>query len=191
MPGIGDVLGRIGGFVRKNPLPLAVAGAGIAGAIGGTRANRTGTTLPTAAPGYATLGDMLRQRAEDRLRSQFDLGGYAAHGIENINSAFNPVAESIGNSLTARGLGGSPIAGNADVQLQLARGSNIAQFLNTLPQLKRQFQLEDLGAAQSVYQQGLGATTVQPGSPFSSGLGSAAELLAYLHGQEIFKKKGP
>lgn len=184
------------------------AGAGVAGALSNTKGARTGqqsgsqtsTVTPVENPAYASLGDMLRQRAMQRLNSSMDMSGVAANGISSINSTFDPISMGVNNSLTSRGLGTSPVAGAADATLGAARGSQIAQYLNTLPQLQRQYQNEDFNAANSVFAaRPLGTTqtgtqtgtSTAPGSALGSGIGSAAEMIAFLHGQGLLGGKAP
>lgn len=185
------------------PFPLLIpllttAASGIAGALSNKKSARTGeqsgtsTTMPVENHAYATLGDMLRARATERLRSSMDLSGLEASGISDINSTFDPVEMSVNNSLTSRGLGTSPVAGAADATLGAARGGSIAQWLNQLPTLKRQYQNEDFNAANMVFAgRPLGQTTqqqgtvVQPGSVAGGGIGSAAEMLAFMAGQGL------
>lgn len=156
---------------------------------------QTNTTMPVEPPGYATLGDLLRSRAEQRLRSQFDTSGIEAGGIQDINSTFDPISMSVNNSLTSRGLAGSPVAGSADATLGAARGSQIAQFLNTLPQLRRQYENQDFAAASSLYNaRPMGSTqhgtVINPGSAAGGAFGSAAEMLAFLAGQGMLSGGG-
>lgn len=167
-----------------------LAGLGGAAAIGGALENRQGartsTTSTTENPTYAGLGDLLRQRITDRLNSTYDMGGYAANGIQGINDAFGGAQTGLDASLTSRGLGTSPVAGAGEATLQAARGSNIAQFLNSLPQLRRDMQAQDLGLASNFYaQRPQTTTTVAPGSVAGGAFGSAAEMIAYMSGKGL------
>ncbi len=173
-------------------VPLAIAaGSAIAGGLSNTKAARTSTAMPTVSPEYKTLGDLLRSRAEERLRSTIDMRGYEANGISNINDAFGGISQTLNNNLTSRGLGTSPVAGAVDANTQMARGGNIAQFLNTIPQLQRQMQSDDMTQAMNIFQQGLGQTNVGAGSALGSAFGSGAEMLAFLHGKGAFGGGGP
>lgn len=181
-------------------LPLAIAaGSGIAGALSNRKSARTGESVGTSTTtfnepsGYSTLGDLLRGRAESRLREQFDMSGIESSGITGINDAFAGAGESLNNSLTARGLGTSPVAGAGLTRLETGRAGSIAEFLQSLPLLRRQMENEDFAQANDFYsRRPLGQTTTQtgtftqPGSALGSGLGSAAEMLAFLKGQGIF-----
>lgn len=172
-------------------LPAALGGAAaVGGALSNTQGARTTTSTPTFGPEYSTLAGLLRSRAEDRLRTGTDLGGYTANGISGINNAFGGVKQTIDNNLTSRGLGTSPVAGAVDANAELARAGNISQFLNNLPLLQRQLQTEDMNAAGDVLNMGRGTSTVLPGSAAGSAFGSAAEMLAFLHGQGIFGQGG-
>lgn len=200
--GIGSIVAApFTGGTSLSFLPaLLGAGAGIAGALSNTQGARTGqqtnTTMPVENPAYASLGELLRSRAMQRLNSSMDMSGYEANGIRDINSTFSPISTSVNNSLTSRGLATSPVAGAADATLGAARGSSIAQYLATLPQIQRQMQNEDFSAAAGLYSAAprgstQSGTVINPGSAVGSGIGSAAELLAYLHGQGLFGSKTP
>lgn len=185
------------------PLAIAAAGSAIGGALSnkksartGTQSNTTTTTFNEPAE-YRTLGDLLRSRIENRLRSSVDLGGYEAQGLTGINDAFAGAQTALNADLTSRGLATSPIAATAGTNLQAERGTNIAQFLNQLPLLRRQMEGEDLNAANAFYQARPRGTTVSqhgtqivPGSAAGSAFGSAAEMLAFFAGQGLFKGGG-
>lgn len=167
-------------------IPLLVKAAPVVAAgVGDIFSNTKGarTSAPVIAPEFKSLSDMLRNRALSGLRSSMDLGGLTAGGINNINQAFGGVQQAVQNNLTSRGLGTSPVAGAVDANLQIARGGNIADFLNTVPQLQRQFQTQDINNASNVLRFGTG--NVSPGSAVASGIGSAAEMLAYLRGEGL------
>jgi hypothetical protein len=139
---------------------------------------------------------MLRSRAEQRLRRSLDMSGYEANGISDINSTFDPIEMSVNNSLTSRGLGTSPVAGAADATLGAARGGSIAQFLNTIPDRRRQMENEDFDAARMFYAtRPMGTTTTQkgtvinPGNVAAGAFGSAGEMLAYLAGKGLLGGK--
>ena len=68
-------------------------------------------------PEFKTLSDMLRSRAEDRLRGSMDMSGIEATGIQGINDAYGGAEMALENSLTSRGLGTSPVAGAANLNL--------------------------------------------------------------------------
>jgi hypothetical protein len=168
-------------------IPLITAGvSALGGALSNKKSART-TTTSTAdtTPEYKTLGDMLRNRIESRLRSSVDLGGYEAGGIGAINDAFGGAETALNADLTSRGLGTSPIAGTASGNLQAERGTNIAQFLNTLPQVRRQMENEDISAANQFYQaRPRTTTTVGPGSAAGGALDNIASFLGYLYRQK-------
>ncbi len=171
------------------------AGTSLAGGIlEGTKGARTSTstTTPTLAPEYKTLADLLRSRAEERLRQSTDLSGYTTNGISDINQAYGGAQMASNANLTARGLASSPVAGAVGANYDLARAGNISQFLNTIPQLQRQFQNEDFNAANQVIGLGRGteSTGVAPGSALGGGLSSAGDLLGYLSGLGIFGQGG-
>lgn len=170
----------------KKPPVLATIGSGVAGAL--SSGPQTTTVTPNENPAYATLGDMLRQRAKQRLAGSFDLGGYTASGIGNINEAFTGFGDTLNNELTSRGLASSPVAASAMSNADIARRGNIAQFLNTLPQVQRQIESQNFNDAAGFYNaapQGQTQVTEQPGGALAGGIGSAAEMLAFLAGQGL------
>ncbi len=173
---------------------LLSLGAGLAGGLSNTAKARTGTSTvsPTVAPAYQTLADMLRKRAEARLGSKFPIAGLEATGIQNVNDAYKGSEAALDASLTSRGLGTSPIAGNAVANLETSRAGDIASWLNQLPMIQRDMENQDFQQAQGLYETGLGktSTSTEPGSAVGSGIGSAAEMLAYLNGQGAFGGKG-
>ena len=160
----------------------AIGGSALGGVLSNTQGARTSTSTPTISPEYKTLADLLRSRAEERLRSNFDIGGIRAGGIQGINSVFSGLQQSSENNLTARGLATSPVAATVGTNLNTARGGSIIDFLNTLPAMQRQFQNQDMTAGQDILRSGTGLSSVGAGSALGSGLGSAAEMLALLRG---------
>ena len=132
-----------------------------AGTTTGTTAGTTaGTVLPIEPAGYQGLGNLLRQRAIQRLFSSRDTSGLETQGIQNINDAYRNVGTGLNANLTSRGLGTSPMAGNAQTQLQFGRAGSIADWLNQLPEIQRQREAEDFGLANTLYaQRPLGTTT--------------------------------
>ncbi len=193
--GFGDILKTLAGIAGPALAPvtggasmlLPVAAAGIGGALSNTKGARTSTATTTfqEPPAYQGLGDLLRARAMERLKSSADMSGYAASGINTINDTAAGIKQNVDNSLTSRGLAASPIAAQSDVNQQTARGGQISDFLNQIPLLQRQMQGQDLQQAQSIYGArplGTTQTGVGAGSALGSGIGSAAEMLAYLKG---------
>lgn len=164
---------------------IPVAAGAIGGVLENREAARRSTTTPTLSPEYKTLNDLLRARAEQRLKDTIDMSGYEANGLANINDAYSGADAAIENSLTARGLSRSPVAGNAVTQSNLRRGGDAAQFLNTIPQLQRQYQNEDMGFASGLLNANRGQQSVAPGSVAGGAFSSAAEMLAYLQGKGV------
>lgn len=180
-------------------IPLAISGvSALAGALSNKKSartqeqNNTSTTSYTEPAAYASLGDLLRKRITDRLNSTYDLSGYEANGLTDINDAFSGAQTNLNADLTARGLATSPVAATANTNLATERGGNIAQFLNSLPDRRRAMEGEDLTRAAGFYAaRPLTTTTTQsgtqilPGSAAGGAFGSAAEMLAFLAGQGL------
>ncbi len=179
--GIGDIFKGIGGLI-PGVGPIISGLAGIGGALENTAGARTSTMTPTLAPEYKTLSDLLRSRAEQRLRDSVDLSGYQATGLSNINDVFKGLQQSSANNLTARGLADSPVAATVGANLDQARGGQMVNFLNSIPLLQNQLQGEAMSSALPVLNMGRGQTSTGPGSVLGGGLSSAAEMMAYLTG---------
>ena len=178
--------------------------AGLGGALTNTKGARTGTqnststTTFTEPPAYASMGDLLRKRITDRLNSTYDLSGYESNGLTGINDAFSGLEANQNADLTARGLATSPVAATAGGNLRTERGSQIVQFLNSLPDRQRAMQGEDLSRAQAFYAaRPLSTTTtqsgtnVQPGTAVGGALTSMASMLAYLQRQRQLSANPP
>lgn len=175
------------------PFPLLIplitaAASGIAGSLSNRKSARTSTATPTTAPEDVGIANLLRDRLTTRLNTPFNLTGYETQGIQGINDAYSGITQSINNNLTARGLGSSPVAGTAMTNLNLARGGEQARFLNTLPQIQRGFEDQDINNIQAFLNARRGTQTVGAGSALGSGLGSAAEMMAFLAGQGLLRR---
>jgi len=204
--GFWDVLKGIGGFA---PI-IGPAISGIGGLLSNTQGARTGTTnstfnntysnTPTETPEFAGFGGMLKDIISKRLSQPVPMEGYAATGLGNINRNSDLVQQSIKNKLTASGLAGSPIAGNAMLQGELSRGGQATDFMNQLPLVQRQLQNQDFSQALGLYgARPLGSTTtasgtssgtqVHPGSALGAGFSEAGDLLSFLAGQGLLGGK--
>lgn len=167
----------------------------------------TNRQTPTELPEWGELGNLLRSSVTQRLQQgpgQF-LRGYEETGIGRINRTFDTLRQAQENSLTRRGLAGSPIAGASDLGLNLGRGSQIADFQSRIPLLERDIGNQDLGMAMSLFgSRPLGQTasgrssgqseTVQSPSIMSSImplLGMAAGLGAFQPLSGLFGQKSP
>lgn len=201
----GSVLGALptgGATLAALPawLPAALTGASaVGGALLNTKGARTSTSQSTVGytepAEYKSMGDLLRARYTQKLNSTTPLEGYEANGLSNINDVFRGLKLASDNNLTSRGLGTSPVAATADTNLEGARGSQMAQFLNSLPLLQKQLGDQDLQSAADFYaRRPLTTTTnstgVAPGSAVggavTSGVTTMAKLLGILHGQGSF-----
>ena len=204
---IGGIAGPIiaapftgGASLSLIPTLLTAGAAAAGGFLSNTKGARTGqqtnTTTPIESPAYASLGDLLRARAEERLRGRsFDFSGYKAGGIQDINDVFRNAQTGLNADLTSRGLGTSPIAGTATAHLAGERAGNIAQFLSGIPELRRKYENEDFAAAGGVYAtrpmgtQQSGTYTL-PGSALAGGAASLAQMLAYLQTMKALQGGG-
>lgn len=163
------------------------------GAIGGAipdSANQTGTstTSPTLDPQFGPLQNSLLQQIMARMSTGGpDLSGYEGTGIQNINKGYAGAQTNLDNSLAARGLSSSPVAGAGLAKLDTGRASDISSFQNTLPLLRDQFQQQNLGLAQQILGLGRGSTTTSTGQQQSGGgwgdsLKNIANILSIYYG---------
>lgn len=70
--------------------------------------------------------------------------GYVGTGLKNINTGSDIRQQLLQQQLASRGLSFSPMAANAQTQLQGERVGAGVNFMNTVPLLQRQFQTEDI-----------------------------------------------
>jgi hypothetical protein len=176
-------------------IPLIAAGVGAAGSvIGGKLANKSSqTSTPTLDPKFAGMQDLLLQTIQKRLASPTSLPpGYTGAGIRNINDSYDAAGKATENSLTTRGLAGSPVAANADLTRNLARGGDIGHFRSTVPLVERQLQNEDFGMGASLLNAGRGIqTTGTSGGGAGGAFTNLAGYLGYLQGKGIFGQQQP
>lgn len=168
------------------PLLAPIVGSAVGGALSNTKGARTSTMTPTLPGEFQSFQDLLRSRIQDRLSGSMDMSGLEATGIQNINDAYRGVGMGLQNSLTARGLATSPVAAAGETNLAMGRAGDIGQWLNQIPQLQREYQNQDFGQANALLNSVRGQSSVAPGSAVGSGLGSAAEMMAFLAGQGLF-----
>lgn len=183
---------------------------GAAGAIGGgllskqkqqqqQQYNNTTTSMPQTDPSFLPLRNILLQQAQRRISQGGLPAGTVEGGIENINQNTRLGDEALNNTLAARGLSNSPIAGQAAIQSELARRGTLNTFRNIqVPQLKNQFQLQNLDLGKSILPFGTGTTTTGSGTssgtsvgsvnPAGAAISSGAEMLALLYGMGAFNK---
>ena len=157
------------------------------------------TTTPQVPAEQAGLYSTLVGLAQKRLAGQTPLYGYEANGLQNINSTADAVGNSIRNRLVASGQYGGPGADTALNSLDVSRGAQAAQFRNSLPLLQNSLDLQNLGAAGTIF--GLGPkgqtstgtssgsetnVTNYPGNVAGGALGGLGSALGFLIGQGAF-----
>lgn len=171
----------------KKPSVLPILGAAGGGALAGGPS--TVTNMPVEPEGYKGIGDLLRARATARLSQPFDTAGYEAGGIQNVNDAFSGANMALQNKLTSSGLASSPVAGAANANFETGRAGSIAKFLNTIPEIQRQADMQDFGQVADFYNsRPLGQTQTSTGAGGRlGGAGSGVlEMLGQLYGQGAF-----
>ena len=159
--------------------------------------NNTSTSTPQLSPEQEAIYGLLSQNVMNRLRGQTPLAGYEASGLQNINESSDAIRRSIEGRLTSRGLIGSPMGATALSNLDISRGSEAAKFRNSLPLLQNDLDLQNLGAAGTVFGlrpfgetrtssgTGTGVSTTS-GNMLGGAFGGLAEALGYLIGRGSF-----
>lgn len=163
----------------------------------GKRGKKSSTTstsdtsmTPTMAPEYKGIQSALLPMIQNKLANPYQLPkGYEQAGIRGINRTYDMAGQGLNNRMTARGLGGSAIAGAGESALAGGRASDIVQYQSQLPILQRQFQTEDMQQAMQAMQIGRGMNstgrstgTGLEGGGIGGGVNSMALMLQYLYG---------
>jgi len=186
-------------------IPLLVtAGSAVGGALAGRKGARTqeqsatqsGSVIPIEDPRYKGLGEALMRRFLSALSTSGLPEGFEAAGIGKINETWDAAKQGLENTLTARGLGSSPVAGAALARADVGRAGDITRFRTVdIPSMARAWQLQDAQNALQFYsmrpigQKTQGTTTGQvvfPGGVGAGAVTSMAEMLAYLWGKGAF-----
>lgn len=179
-------------------------GAGGKKTTGTQQGSSTQTTAQTLEPKYGEMQDLMIQNLIDRMQSPVPIAGYEASGLDAINKTWGAAAQRNQNELSARGLLESPIASLSNEQLNASRAGEQAAWINKMPLLQREMQLQDLQATLAALSsaprtsQQWGSTsgsttgTQTATSPFAEGLQDMSMIMAYLYGQGAFggKKTG-
>ena len=166
----------------------------------------SGSSMPQTSPEFSPLKDLLLSTIQDRISGGGLPAGTLEGGIQNINRNADLGMQGISNNLTARGLSGSPIAGNAILQNNLNRQGQLNTFENIqLPTLQNQLQTQNLGLGAGLLGFGQGTTNNATGitssnatgtgttgvNPLGAGLNSGATILAYLYGKGLLGNTAP
>ena len=109
------------------------------------------TQTPIEPAEYGPLGDKLRQIALARLQGGGLPAGYEEGGLDKISDAYRSIQRNLGDRLTARGIGRSPIAGQAMLQSELGRAGDVGRFRRELPLLERQLATQDFALGQGLF----------------------------------------
>lgn len=161
-------------------IPIAMVASSVIGGLLNKKSNQTSTTTPTIAPEYQGLQAQMLDMVKRRLATSTDLSGYTAGGVRDINHTFDLAGQSTANALSARGLGGSPVAGAADASRNVARAGAIGNFRASIPLVQREMQGQDLGLAGSLLGFGRGSTSTGNLSAGGGAAGSFENLAAML-----------
>lgn len=135
-------------------------GSGSSSSTSQQSGSTSGTSMPMFDPRFAPLLNSLLGRTQAQLNRGTSLpAGFATDLAENVNASFGGARTNLENSLTARGLASSPVAGTALQGLEVSRGGALADALNQIPLLERQFGQEDVNNALRILGLGQGTTT--------------------------------
>lgn len=137
MGGFASVVGGIGGI-----------GDILGGLFGST--TRTSTNYnqtPTYDPATEGLRQQLIQAQQSNLGKDIDLSGYQSQGLQTINQGYDAANKALQQTLSARGLTYSPMAGSASAALGTQRIGAGIQFQNQIPLLAQQLYQQKLQSA--------------------------------------------
>jgi len=173
-PYVGPVLQSVGGFLGaggNNEDPYGFTrttgqtfNTGASSTVGNTSGSGTSTQTPSIQPEFGGLQQMLINQAMQRLEGGPDvITGLRGAGLRDINRGADLAQQSLENKLTSAGLGGTGVHGSGLAGLETARMGDTNRFLTeSIPQLERNFQSQDLADALSVFGYRLpGSTTEQ------------------------------
>jgi hypothetical protein len=196
-------------------LPLILGGASFLGGMFGGKKQKTtsssqssGTSsnsmTPTLAPEYSPLQKTLLPMIQQRLMNPQALNpAYERSGIKQINRTYDLAGQSLGNSLAARGMSRSGMAGNAEGRLAGGRAGDIVNFQESLPILADQQRQQDVSNAMNLMQMGrgynttgthtgtqTGTSTTGGGGGLGGGLNSLTDMLGFMYGSGMIKLPG-
>lgn len=195
-------------------IPALIAGASALAGVLGNRAKKqtqesTSTStfdrsnMPVYGEKEAIVKDRILNELLSRSEQDTDLSGYSALGLGNIAKGQSAKQRALQNMLTARGLGGSPMAAYGMAGLQGEQIGEQANFLNTIPLLRRDLSRQSMGdlsgffSSLPVGQRSTGTETTKgtqtqniPGNPWAGAV-SGMGTLASLYGQGAFSKGSP
>ena len=143
------------------------------------------TTTPVNVTDWGPLGNLLQQMITSKLNAPTSLPStYVPQGLSTINKNADLNRTSISNILAARGLSGSPIAGNALTQEELSRAGQTTDFMNQVPLINQALQRQDLATAMGLFsmrpqgQTSTGNSTTTQTTPWYAGIGGILGQLA-------------
>ncbi len=179
------------GFIATGTaIALAAAAASSAGGAIASHNSSSTSTTPTMDPAYGPLQSQILKMVQGRLTSGTDLTGYTNSGLAGINKSYGLADKSLQASLTARGLGSSPIAGAGEATLQTGRAGSASSFINSIPLLQRDLQTQDLSLGQQLLATGRGSAstgTTTDGGGAGGAATNLAAMLGYLQSTGAFK----
>ncbi|SRR5258706_5874704 len=160
IPIIGSLLS---GLFHGKPATQTQSSSGTS--TGLTSGSSTGSTAPIFDPATDQLRQLLLGAAGNQLTSAApDLTGIQSQQLENVNHGYNDASQALQQTLAARGLTYSPVAGSSQAQLGTQRiGAGIG-VMNQMPLLREQLLQQRLSNALNVFRgQPYGQKTNQSG----------------------------
>lgn len=165
------------------PFPLALLALSGLSALGGALSSKTKqTTTPVLPAAYTPLQNTILQQMQARLTSPSALpAGFETGGIGAINRTYDLVGQGLANSLTARGLGSSPVAAAGETNAALRRAGDISTFRAGLPLIERELRTNDLNDAVRLLSISQGHQTVgTSGGGLAGSMSNLAGMLGFL-----------
>lgn len=183
-------------------IPALMAGGSFLGGLFGNRqknkqtGSSTSTVMPQWDPAFTGLRDLILPITMKRLTDPQSFSKQLTErGVSDINRTYDLAEQGLQNSLTARGLGSSPIAASGAGRLAGGRAGDIVSLLRDMPLIERDMQNQDLAFAQGVLGMGRGTTATGTstsegsgsyGGGIGGGLQSMMTMLQYLYGSGAF-----
>lgn len=137
-------------------LPLIGGLAGFFGGLGdkksttdkssweNTSAQGYGSKTPTLNPLQQQLSGLFTRGAIDQYNRGTNLAPYTSQGLQGIQSQGSQNSRAIAANLANRGLSYSPMSGAATTQNQINTGNQMQGFLQGVPLLQRQMNMQNL-----------------------------------------------
>ena len=166
--------------------PALMTGASFLSGLMNNRSKQTQTSMPRIDPQFQGLQNAIMPSIMRRLQNPGGLNeSYRGNVRGNINRSFDTGRQSIENVLSARGLGGSPVAGSALARHETGRVGELTRAEGEFPLIERAMESQDMQSAMQMLNMGRGSKSTMAsseGGGLRGGLGSMATMLGWLYG---------